>query len=959
MTVAATVSALVGVDGVGRVVVVDDGSGDDTAERASQAGAEVVRLATNVGKGGAVAAGVASAPGADVYLFVDADVGDTAAAVSALLAPVAAGEADMAIGVLPAARGGGFGLVRWVAGRGIRRACGFEAAAPLSGQRAVRAELLDRLALAPAWGLEVGLTIDAVAAGARVVEVPVAMDHRRTGRSPAGFAHRAAQGAGVVRALWPRLTTSRARSGVITGALVVALVGALWSGTRWPPRATGAAGGPASRVLILGLPGLAWEDVGTGRMPALDALAGRGAVGAMSVRTLSDRPSRAEGYATLGAGSRVAVPPGAGAAVALGGQGAIEVGGAAGLRSGAGSRLATRPGDLGHALAAAGRRTAVVGNADTASGLSDLDGVEPVSRPAALALMDRAGLVDLGTVEAADLLVADPVEPFGRRSDPARVAEAALGALGRADVVLVDPGDLDRAAALTALGAPPEFVAAARDRALVAGDRLLAQLAGAAPAGTMVMVLSVVPPAQEWRLAPVIAAGPGVGPGELFSQSTRRKGLVTLTDVAPTILEALGVPVPPAMAGHPFRWALSKDGPTAAPRARPGRLAQLDRDGAGRERSATGLALALGVLQVVTYVGVAAAATAGRGPRRPPSPHRALNLAVLSVAAAPLASYLLRALAVSPSTPAGALALAGLDAGAAVLAWRLGRPGRHPLGPMALVLGTTTAILLWDVSTGSRLQFAGLLGYSPQTAGRFYGLGNTSFAVLATSCLLAAGLHIHHAPRPREAWQATACLLALVVVVDGAPSLGADVGGLLALPPVFLLALMVWRRDGSRRDSPTWRRAWWAVGAGGVALAAATAWDLSRPVELRTHLGRLAGAVGREGPGELWAAAARKVAASLDVLGAIPVLWVAPLAVGALTVWLVRRRGGTGVLLARTPVRTGVLAALAATVAGALVNDSGAVVMAFGLVEVGPVVAAAALSRASAVRAAAPREGGC
>ena len=240
-TVGATVAALRGLERVDDVLVVDDGSTDDTAEAALAAGARVLRLPVNRGKGGAVTAGVAATPEVEVYLLVDADVGDGAAAADALLEPVLAGDADLVIGVLPAAGGrAGFGLVRDMARAGIARACGFRPQSPLSGQRAVRAPLLRDLELAPRFGLETAFTIDAVRAGARVVEVSVAMDHRHTGRTLAGFAHRARQGRDIVRALWPRLTSSRARMGLLVAALVVALVAATWSGSRARPSSVGA-----------------------------------------------------------------------------------------------------------------------------------------------------------------------------------------------------------------------------------------------------------------------------------------------------------------------------------------------------------------------------------------------------------------------------------------------------------------------------------------------------------------------------------------------------------------------------------------------------------------------------------------------------------------------------------------------------------------------------------------------
>ena len=97
----------------------------------------MLRLPTNVGKGGAVAAGIAATPDADVYLLIDADLARTAASADVLLGPVLRDEADLVIGVLPSAEGkGGFGLVRDASARGIRRGCGLEVRAPLSGQRA-------------------------------------------------------------------------------------------------------------------------------------------------------------------------------------------------------------------------------------------------------------------------------------------------------------------------------------------------------------------------------------------------------------------------------------------------------------------------------------------------------------------------------------------------------------------------------------------------------------------------------------------------------------------------------------------------------------------------------------------------------------------------------------------------------------------------------------------------------
>ena len=213
-TVAMTVAAALAVPLVTCVVVVDDGSADDTASRAREAGARVVTLDAGGGKGAALEAGVAALeadacveqgvePAAgripfDAVLFLDADLGDSASQAAALLGPILSGMADMTVAVFPPAPegSGGFGLVKGLARWGIRRlgSAAFAAEAPLSGQRALDMAALETVRpIASGYGVEVTLTIRALRAGLRVVEVPTTMTHRHTGRDAAGFTHRGRQ----------------------------------------------------------------------------------------------------------------------------------------------------------------------------------------------------------------------------------------------------------------------------------------------------------------------------------------------------------------------------------------------------------------------------------------------------------------------------------------------------------------------------------------------------------------------------------------------------------------------------------------------------------------------------------------------------------------------------------------------------------------------------------------------
>ncbi|MBN1192291.1 MAG: glycosyltransferase family 2 protein [Coriobacteriia bacterium] len=195
-TITATVAAALTLSAVDRVVVIDDASEDGTPALAREAGAEVLVLETNLGKGGALQAGLNTVrDDAEVLVLLDGDLGTTAAEAAVLIEPVLAGEADMTIATLPRPAGsGGFGLVKGLARSGIRILSGFEASAPLSGQRALSRQAWEvATPFARGYGVEVALTVRAARTGQRLLEVPTTMGHAATGRDLAGFMHRGRQ----------------------------------------------------------------------------------------------------------------------------------------------------------------------------------------------------------------------------------------------------------------------------------------------------------------------------------------------------------------------------------------------------------------------------------------------------------------------------------------------------------------------------------------------------------------------------------------------------------------------------------------------------------------------------------------------------------------------------------------------------------------------------------------------
>jgi hypothetical protein len=177
------------------VIVVDGRSQDGTASRAEAAGAVVLRL-ERLGKGEALSAGERAAPPGRL-LLCDADLRGT-------LRPLVESEADLAVAAFRRRIGGGFGLAKRVGRELIRLRTGVSPREPLSGQRLLSARARAAcFPLAPGFGCEVRMTIDALREGLVFEEIELDLDHRATGRDGAGFVHRGRQLVDAVLAAGP------------------------------------------------------------------------------------------------------------------------------------------------------------------------------------------------------------------------------------------------------------------------------------------------------------------------------------------------------------------------------------------------------------------------------------------------------------------------------------------------------------------------------------------------------------------------------------------------------------------------------------------------------------------------------------------------------------------------------------------------------------------------------------
>jgi hypothetical protein len=630
-------------------------------------------------------------------------------------------------------------------------------------------------------------------------------------------------------------------------------------------------------VALIGVPGLLWEDVDPEVTPNLWRLAGESDRGSVSVKTVGTLACPYDGWLSVSAGVRSAVgyrcglPP----EPVREGEGA-RVPGFAQLRA---LRDGTYAGTLGAAVRSAGHCTTAVGAG------------------AALALADTDGKVDVYAPEP-----------------------AALADWSRCRVLAVDVDELIRPylAGTGRLPTEPEALTPEQRREAVrAADAEVGAVLAKLPEDAQVVLSGIGDHGSVPHLRVAMWKRPGATGALLGTASTRRGHIVIVTDTTPTVLTAAGVPVPDTVIGLP--WEAGERLPLEEA------VAELRRDdmmGTGI-RNTTGLFFTGFAVITVTFYAIAYYVLSRRRNAR------AVGVIALGLAAVPVSTYLVNVFPWGRGPYPIALVIVGIVAIASVITALavLGPWRRSPLGPPGVVSAVIGLVMVADLLTGTNLQFNSLMGYTAVVGGRYYGLANIPFALLATSVLMTTAVvadHLVRAGRRRAAVALVSSLGVVAMLLAGWPGIGSDFGGVIAfVPGIAVTALLV----AGKRVS-VWKFLGFCV-LGGVTVSALAVLDHLRPPASQTHLGRFVGMVL---DGTFMPMILRKLAAMLNTMLS-PNLMPIVLTGLAFLIFAIMRpeRISAGVVpqaFERAPMlRAGLIGALVSGVVGMLVNDSGTAVL--------------------------------
>ena len=660
---------------------------------------------------------------------------------------------------------------------------------------------------------------------------------------------------------------------------------------------TGEAGAsPTKSVVLVLIDKVTWTELAETGPLHLSSAAQRGAVGIMSNKTASSQIDSASAYLTIGTGQRSVAGPSGGLPVNA--ERAKRLG-----RANQASPYKARIGLLARRLRAAGLETTVIGNADvvTAAGRYEY------GREVELIGMDSGGRVSTVTSRRT---------PSGDESIGQGIIMTELErVLRRSGLIIIEIGETRRADR-RAVSDTAEGPAGRKRRAILAADELIGAVRARLDLERdLLLIVSPSPPvradaAERRALTPIIAVGGDFQAGTLFSPATRRTGLVTNMDVAPTIAAHLGAVWDPMAPGKVLR--------VEGQRRSFYEMAARARGYTMTER----ISLPLMVVYALTVaVGLISAAcffaASGRAARRLVVPAR---IALLASVAFPLSVF------IAPLLPAGTgsvwahLAYVMVLTAAFVVTLRT----IDTVSAVLTIAGATVLFLLVNIIIGSPGDINSAFGYTAVTAGRFYGIGNHYLATLFTAVIIVSFLWFDDASKGWRSIVLPAAYGAIVLLV-GHGSWGANTGGILMLAPALAAA---YARIATGRLAA--KHLLYAGLAGGAALALLAGVDAWLP-EDPAHIGVAARQVYTGGTRAFNVLLIRKIQANLEAL-VYTLGLTAPLAAAAASgVFMARRRGirWSPAVFRHPAVRPALIIGLLGGTWGSLVNDSGVTVLAF------------------------------
>lgn len=591
------------------------------------------------------------------------------------------------------------------------------------------------------------------------------------------------------------------------------------------------------KVVIVSMPRVSWYDLQDVQTPNIDKLINSGSIANLSIMVPGKTKTLEKGYATISSGVRTyaadstqstffspnenvdgknarqvfqneqQTPVGDSKAVSLG----FEL-----TRTNVINDLSSATvGLFAQTLHEHNKSIAVYGNADTC---------EPESMRCRNRSVGYMGVNTNGLMRSGD--ISRELLDSNGSMNMKKVENISLKSIKNNDVTVVECSDLDRIDG-AAKETKQTITQANFKKAIQECDDLIGAIDNNLDTTKdNIYVVSPMSKRSLQELTVFIAAGKGVKPGVAVSGITRRKGIVALADIAPTILDSYGIEPPKQMVSTLIEY----DGSSASTHSRIQSMIKLNRGAVVRDKSFQTVAVIfvsivfLGALFYIFSYKLKKGQTIAK-------------LVALFSLLMPTVSFLLLPFMIPlNNTDTIAAVFVILSCIFTAVAFFVAKQIGYVKTLLAIVLFNVIFQCI-DMLFAGYFQLNSLFGYSAIVAGRFAGYGNLTFSIIAISTVICVALIKQYSIDQKYDSRKTNLYLVVfmitVLIFVGAPYLGSDVGGVLALTPtIFISSMMLYEKRINIK-------ALVLAGFGTlIAITIFSLFDLARPASERTHLGR-------------------------------------------------------------------------------------------------------------------------
>jgi len=594
-----------------------------------------------------------------------------------------------------------------------------------------------------------------------------------------------------------------------------------------------------SKVVIVSMPRVTWQSISDADTPNLDKLITKSSVASFSIKSASKIPTLESAYASISSGIRASAAdptistfysssemvgsrnaadiykrergttPSDSQSVAIGFEKTLS-------RNNSGLSPASI-GAFSQSLASRNKTIGVFGNADFCQKMTS----SCTQRAIGFLGTTAEGIFSYGDVSR-EILNSDLTV------DMKKLGIISKQSISENDVTAVECSDLEKLELNRKLYSSEQFENAFSESINKCDELVGELLAKLDLTKDRIYIFSPVSPMGDEQLTTFISAGKGIEAGYSSSGITRREGIVALGDIAPTILTFYSIAPPEEMVTTLIETIPSSDSATQ----KQNMMITMNERALSRDSSFSLVASLFGLL---SFSSILISILAFRKNRKLRPIAKWFGLTLLAF---PAATFLiLPFMAALTNSIAMVAVLVAICLAFASGGFYLGEKKGY-LYIILAITGFNIFLLVADVLTGARLQLNSIFGYSAIVAGRYAGYGNMAFAILSISSIIAVACvkQIAKTKKSFDSNWVNHALLAsmiMILVLDGAPFFGSDVGGIFALTPtVFVLSMMLYEKKLGIRSVFT------SVFLTLSATAIFAVVDLNRPIAERTHLGR-------------------------------------------------------------------------------------------------------------------------